>query len=118
MLLVNEAANQNHWIGLRLIGTRSNHDAIGARVTLHGENRAWVDEVRSGSSYNSSNDLRLHFGLGVAAKLKDIQVRWPNGESELFEAPAVDRILELTEGHGHPIETNSAKSGANSATQH
>jgi hypothetical protein len=110
MLLVNEAANQNHWIGLRLVGTRSNRDAIGARVTLHGENRAWVDEVRSGSSYNSSNDLRLHFGLGAVAKLKDIQIRWPNGESELFEAPAVDRIVELTEGRGHPIETNSATS--------
>jgi len=114
MLLVNEAANQNHWIGLRLVGSRSNRDAIGARVTLHGESRAWVDEVRSGSSYNSSNDLRLHFGLGAAAKLKDIQVRWPNGESELFEAPAVDRIVELTEGHGHPVEANSKTPGADS----
>ena len=55
---------------------------------------------------------------GVAAKLKDIQVRWPNGESELFEAPAVDRILELTEGHGHLIGANSAKSSGNTTTQH
>ena len=64
LLLVNLAKNNNHWLGLQLIGTLSNRDAIGARVTLHGEHRIWVDEVRSGSSYNSSSDLRLHFGLG------------------------------------------------------
>jgi enediyne biosynthesis protein E4 len=104
MLLVNEALNQNHWLGLRLIGTRSNRDAIGARVTLHGETRSWVDEVRSGSSYNSSSDLRLHFGLGAATKLKDIQVRWPNGQSEVFDSSAVDRIIELTEGTGRPMK--------------
>ena len=103
MLLVNLARNQNHWLGLHLIGTVSNRDAIGARVTLHGANRIWVDEVRSGSSYNSSSDLRLHFGLGNEMQLKDIQVRWPNGHTELFDAPTTpDRILDLTEGNGHP----------------
>src|SRR5271165_1450139 len=60
MLLVNLAANQNHWLGVRLIGTRSNRDGIGARVTVRGTSRSWDDEVRSGSSYSSSNDLRLH----------------------------------------------------------
>ena len=103
MLLVNLARNQNHWLGLHLFGTVSNRDAIGARVTLHGANRIWVDEVRSGSSYNSSSDLRLHFGLGNEMQLKDIQVRWPNGHTELFDAPTTpDRILDLTEGKGHP----------------
>src|SRR5579862_442959 len=85
MLLVNMARNQNHWLGVHLIGTTSNRDAIGARVTLHSANRLWVDEVRSGSSYNSSSDLRLHFGLGAEAQLKDIQVRWPNGRTEFFD---------------------------------
>jgi enediyne biosynthesis protein E4 len=103
MLLVNLAKNQNHWLGLRLIGTTSNRDAIGARVTLHNATRLWVDEVRSGSSYNSSSDLRLHFGLGAETQLKDIQVRWPNGRTEFFDPPTTtDRILELTEGKGHP----------------
>jgi enediyne biosynthesis protein E4 len=103
MLLVNLARNQNHWLGLHLVGTVSNRDAIGAHVTLHSATRVWVDEVRSGSSYNSSSDLRLHFGLGSETQLKDIQVRWPNGHTELFDAPAtLDRILELTEGKGHP----------------
>jgi enediyne biosynthesis protein E4 len=103
MLLVNLARNQNHWLGLHLIGTASNRDAIGARVTLHSATHIWVDEVRSGSSYNSSSDLRLHFGLGTETQLNDIQVRWPNGHTELFDAPAIpDRILDLTEGKGRP----------------
>jgi hypothetical protein len=72
-------------------------------VTLHSTNCLWVDEVRSGSSYNSSNDLRLHFGLGAETNLTTIQVRWPNGKVELFPPPAsVDRLIELTEGKGHP----------------
>jgi hypothetical protein len=101
MLLVNLAKNQNHWLGLHLIGTLSNRDAIGASVTLKSANRLWIDEVRSGSSYNSSNDLRLHFGLGTETHLTSIQIRWPNGKMELYDAPAtVDRIIELVEGKG------------------
>ncbi len=107
MLLVNEAKNSNHWLGLQLIGTRSNHDAIGARVTLTGtqagKSRVWVDEVRSGSSYNSSSDLRLHFGLGNTAELNSISVRWPNGESESFEVPPADRFTTLVEGKGKAL---------------
>jgi hypothetical protein len=102
--VVNNLSNGNHWLGLHLIGTASNRDAIGARVTLHGSKRAWVDEVRSGSSYSSSSDLRLHFGLGTETKLSSIEVRWPNGEREQFEADAVDRILEIAEGKGKALE--------------
>jgi len=100
LLLVNQAKNNNHWLGLKLSGTRSNRDAIGARVTLHGEHRTWVGEVRSGSSYNSSNDLRLHFGLGSETKINSIEVRWPSGKTESFPTPDVDQGLELTEGKG------------------
>ncbi len=100
MLLVNEAKSGNHWLGMRLMGTVSNRDAIGARVTLHGSKRSWVDEVRSGSSYNSSNDLRLHFGLGAETKLSGVEVRWPNGKREMFVAPEVDRIVQIVEGKG------------------
>ncbi len=109
MLLVNFARNSNHWLGLHLTGTSSNHDAIGARVTLRSAKRLWVDEVRSGSSYNSSSDLRLHFGLGAETRLTEIRVLWPNGESESFDPPpAVDRILELTEGRGQPAADEKA----------
>jgi hypothetical protein len=102
MLLVNEAKNSNHWLGLKLVGTVSNTSAIGARVTLMGSKRRWVDEVRSGSSYNSSSDLRLHFGLGSESGLKGIQVRWPNGKTESFAAPTVDRVVTLVEGSSKP----------------
>jgi len=100
MLLVNEAKNGNHWLGMRLVGTQSNRSAIGARVTVSGEKRAWVDEVRSGSSYNSSGDLRLHFGLGGEDKISGVEVRWPNGETEQFGVEGVDRMVTLVEGKG------------------
>ena len=103
MLLVNLAKNQNHWLGVHLTGTSSNRDGIGSRVTLRSAKRVWVDEVRSGSSYNSSSDLRLHFGLGLEPHLVQIDVRWPNGKTEIFAAPpTVDHIIELTEGNGRP----------------
>ncbi len=102
MLLVNVAKNQNHWLGVHLTGTTSNRDAIGARITLTGSKRMWVDEIRSGSSYNSSNDLRAHFGLGSETKLTEVKVRWPSGVVELFDPPAtVDRVIEIVEGKGH-----------------
>jgi hypothetical protein len=102
MLLVNVAANNNHWLGLRLVGTVSNKDAIGSRVTLHGAKRTWVDEVRSGSSFNSSNDLRLHFGLGASPGLTSIEILWPNGRHEIFDPPlSLDHYVNITEGTGH-----------------
>lgn len=101
MLLVNVAASNNHWLGVRLIGTTSNKDAIGSRVTIHGAKRAWVDEVRSGSSFNSSNDLRLHFGLGASSELSSIEVRWPNGRTEVFDPPqSLDHVIDISEGTG------------------
>ncbi len=103
MLLVNEARNANHWLGLHLIGTTSNRSAIGARVELHSSKRIWVDEVRSGSSYNSSSDLRLHFGLGAEIAISMIEVSWPSGHRERFTVDGVDRILDLVEGKGTPI---------------
>ena len=100
-LLINTAHNENHWLGLHLVGTFSNRDAIGAHVTLRNAKRVWVDEVRSGSSYNSSNDLRLHFGLGPDPKLTSLEVRWPTGQTESFEIPGkLDQIVTLTEGSG------------------
>src|ERR1700761_6930511 len=102
-LLVNEAANRNHWIGISTIGAKSNRDGIGAAVSVIAGDRTWVQEVRSGSSYLSSSDLRLHFGLGTAAKMDRIEVAWPSGLKEFFQPSGIDRILSLTEGTGKPI---------------
>jgi hypothetical protein len=104
LLLVNEAKNANHWVELHLVGTASNRSAIGARVTLQGhaegKPRVWVDEVRSGSSYSSSSDQRIHFGLGAKPALASLTVRWPNGQVEAFPPPAFDTISNLTQGSG------------------
>ncbi len=103
-LLVNQVRSPNHWIGLRLQGTKSNRDGIGARVTVKVGPRVLVDEVRSGSSYDSNNDMRVHFGLGAAAKMDSIQVRWPSGLVEQFDGISVDAIHTLKEGSGTAVK--------------
>jgi enediyne biosynthesis protein E4 len=101
-LLVNLAPNQNHWLGVSLEGTRSNRDGIGAKVTVITTTRRYVQEVRSGSSYISNNDRRLHFGLGTTAAINQIAVRWPSGLEEIFPGGPADRFVSLTEGAGKP----------------
>jgi hypothetical protein len=105
LLLVNLAMNDNHWLAIHLIGVSSNRDGIGARVTVLGSEpgtpRVWVDEVRSGSSYSSNNDMRLHFGLGRATSVASIEVRWPSGRDEAFPGVPADQIISLKEGSGH-----------------
>ncbi len=100
MLLVNLAANKSHWLGVTMEGTKSNRDGIGAQVTVFSEGRKFVQEVRSGSSYISSNDLRLHFGLGKSANVDHIDVRWPSDLEERFAGTGVDRFITLKEGTG------------------
>jgi len=65
----NEGGTRNHWLTLRLKGTRSNRDAIGARVEIQADGKTQVGEVRSGGSYLSHSDMRLHFGLGAASRV-------------------------------------------------
>src|SRR5204863_2734533 len=105
-LLVNQVQTRNHWIGMKLQGTKSNRDAIGAKITLKAGSRTSVDEVRSGSSYDSNSDIRLHFGLGSATSVDALQVRWPNGLEEKFDNPKVDSIILLKEGSGSAVTGN------------
>jgi hypothetical protein len=97
-LLLNQARSANHWVAFRTVGTKSNRDGIGARITMKAGSRNFVDEVRSGSSYISNNDMRVHFGLGAAAKIDWVQIRWPSGLVERFEGLGVDAIHTLKEG--------------------
>jgi hypothetical protein len=99
-LLRNTSANGNNWIIVKCIGTRSNRSAIGARVRVVAGGRSQIDEVMSGSSYYSQNDLRLHFGLGKAARVDRIDVRWPSGQRESLADVAVNRIIHIREGSG------------------
>jgi enediyne biosynthesis protein E4 len=102
-LLVNQVRSPNHWIGIKAVGTKSNRDGIGARVTVKLGARVLVDEVRSGSSYDSNNDMRIHFGLGAATKIGWIEIRWPSGLTERFENISVDAIHTLKEGSGSAV---------------
>ena len=69
-----------------------------------------VDEVRSGSSYDSNNDMRVHFGLGAATKIEWIQIRWPSGLTERFENISVDAIRTLKEGSGVEVKAPAKSS--------
>jgi len=100
-LLRNDAPPQNHWIKVRLHGTKSNRSAIGARVTIHSGRKLQVQEVMSQSSYVSANDPRLHFGLGSAASV-DLEVRWPLGSVEVHRNVPCDRLITLQEGSSSP----------------
>lgn len=109
-LLVNQIKSTNHWIAVHVVGTKSNRDGIGARILVKTPTRTLVDEVRSGSSYISNSDMRVHFGLGSATKIEWVEVRWPSGLNERFANLPVDRIHTLTEGSGTPVRADSKKS--------
>jgi enediyne biosynthesis protein E4 len=96
-LFRNEGGTQNHWITMRLKGTRSNRDAIGARVEILTGGKTQVAEVRSGGSYLSNNDVRIHFGLGSASRVERIRIRWPNGNTEELPGVSADQFISVTE---------------------
>jgi len=122
-LLVNQARNPNHWIAVQPIGsfpsprvpsrkgsiaaeppaTKSTRDAIGARIRVKVGGRTRVDEVRSGSSYISNNDMRVHFGVESATRVEWVEVRWPSGLVEKFNNLKVDTFHTLKEGTGTSV---------------
>ena len=108
-LLVNQARSTNHWIGVRTVGTKSNRDGIGARILVKTASRVLVDEVRSGSSYISNSDMRVHFGLGKTDKIEWVEIRWPDGLAERFTDVKVDEIVTLTEGRGKAADSQTSK---------
>ncbi|MBC8164453.1 MAG: CRTAC1 family protein, partial [Bryobacteraceae bacterium] len=86
-----------HWLAIRLTGTRSNRSAIGARVKLTAGGRTQTAEVRSGGSYLSQSDLRLHFGLGVSERAEVVEIRWPGGSIQRETNVSADRIFVIQE---------------------
>jgi enediyne biosynthesis protein E4 len=98
-LLRNDIRGKHHWLKIKLIGTKSNRSAIGARVVLHYGSRTQAQEVMSQSSFYSANDPRLHFGLGDETSA-DIEIRWPSGLQEKFKAVAADQMVVIKEGTG------------------
>jgi len=104
-LLRNEGGSGNNAIVIRLVGTTSNRDAIGARVKVTTGGIAQMREVKAGSSYLAQNDLRVHVGLGKATRIDRIDVRWPNGQSEAVNGATVNEIVTVTEGKGITART-------------
>ena len=102
LLLHNNAGKDNHWLGIRLVGTQSNRDAIGVRLTWSAGGVKQSKLRTSGGSYLSSHDPREILGLGRATKLDSLEVTWPgpNGKTEKFTEVPVDRYIEITEGKG------------------
>src|SRR5260370_7481965 len=101
-LRVNDASNGNHWVAFHAVGSKSNRDGIGARITLKASPRLFVDEVRSGSSYISNNDVRVHFGLGTATKIDSVELRWPSALLERFQNLAAAPIHTLKHASDTP----------------
>jgi hypothetical protein len=100
-LLRNDGGNLQNWIKLKLIGTKCNRTAIGARVRVVTGTHAQMDEVHSGSSVMSQSDLRLHFGVGKAQTIDLIEVKWPTTQKiERFTKVKVNQILTIREGSG------------------
>jgi hypothetical protein len=98
-LLRNQSPPPNSWLLVKLLGTKTNRSAIGTRVVVDANNRRQIQEVRSGGSFCSQNDLRLHFGLG-AAKDARVQVRWLGGAEETLEHVPGNRLVVIQEGNG------------------
>ena len=98
-LLRCDSALKNNWIKIKCVGSKSNRTGIGARVYCSAGKRRQLDEVRSGGSYISQNDLRLHFGLAEADKA-DIEVHWPSGIVDKLPDLASNRIYTIVEGNG------------------
>jgi len=96
-LLMNQGVKGNHWILIRLAGSKSNRFGVGARITVASGDKTQTREVKAGGSYASCNDPRAHFGLGSAEVVKEIKVVWPSGKiTRLTDVPA-DRILTIEE---------------------
>jgi hypothetical protein len=101
VLLRNVNNDNNHWVGLALAGgPKIARDAVGTKVYLTVNGSRQRGDVMSGGSFESSNDFRLHFGLGDVAKVDKVEIEWPDGQKETVALPAVDRYFAIEEGKG------------------
>jgi hypothetical protein len=99
LLYHNVSASAGHWIELKLIGTKSNRDAIGARATLKAGGGLMIREVNGGNGYAGQSTTRLHFGLGKATAIDSLEIRWPSGKTEKVTVP-IDKVTTIKEGAG------------------
>jgi enediyne biosynthesis protein E4 len=99
-LLRNSGGGQNHWLEVRLIGTTSTRDAIGAKIRIQSEGGVQTDERKGGMSYQSAHDPRVHFGLGRAERVQSLEVQWPSGTRTTLKDLPANRLVTIQEGVG------------------
>jgi hypothetical protein len=99
-LFLNDTKNSNHRVLFKLVGTKSNRGAVGARITVTSATRPQIEEVKAGSSYLSTSDPRLHFGLAGDSVMDKVEIRWPNGNIETLKNVPADAIYTIVEGQG------------------
>jgi len=116
MVLRNHGVPGRHWVSFELAGTKSNRLAIGAKLKIVAGGMTQTDEIHSGGSYLSQNDLRVHFGLDKAAKIDSLEIRWPSGKVETIKDLQADKFYSVLEGEGivaaekiRPVKSVSAK---------
>ncbi len=99
-VLRNESSAPNHWLGIRLVGTKSNRDGVGARVKVTAGGQEYIDEVHSGRGYQSHFGMQLHFGLGEKDQVERVEVHWIGGGIDLAENVPVDCRITVRQGAG------------------
>ena len=106
LLYLGATANAGHWLELRLVGTKANRNAIGARVYVRAGGETWMRELNGGNGYSSQSTFRLHFGLGALDRVDEVEIRWPGGATELLKTVngrppiAIDAISTIVESKG------------------
>ena len=96
-VLLRNTGNDRGWLQVRLVGTRSNRDGIGARLTLTSGGRRQVREIHSGTSFLSQNSLTAHFGLGQARVVDELRIRWPSGAIQTLNGLTPNRTITVKE---------------------
>ena len=97
-VLINQMGQKKNWILLKLVGTKSNRDAVGAKIAITTENSRQTDQITGGGSYLSASDLRAHFGLGSSEIIKTLTIRWPSGTEDKFQDVKPNQVLSIKEG--------------------
>lgn len=103
-ILHNVALTRGHWLSIRAVDPALHRDAIGAEVRLQAGKHHWQRLIQPGQSFQCANDMRAHFGLGTTDRIDAIEVDWPDGSSEQFSCPGIDRLLEVRRGQGTDIK--------------
>ncbi len=98
LLLHNGGGTGNHFVNFKLVGTKSNRDAMGARIRIRAGNLSQMREIYGGGSYLSQSDLRANFGLGSTTHVESVEISWPSGQKQTFKDVEADKFYLIEEG--------------------